>query len=89
MSSEEKLLVIGKLCDIAKSHPSIACTILEQIKSFLSEQKIDPEIVSIGILEGKLRAVSALKNKLGISIIDAKNMLEEYFTQNGHKFKNY
>lgn len=87
MKLEEKLVIIGKLCDIAESHPVIAQMVYNLIQEFtFKHEEIPSRIVEIGKLKGKLYAVKELKELKGLGIIEAKHQLEDYFAKNGLKF---
>lgn len=44
------------------------------------------EEIEIGTTQGKLEVVKAFKNRTGCSLIEAKNTVESFFTQNNLTF---
>lgn len=87
MTTQEKLDRIIALAFVARDYPDMASRMLDHIRDIVAGTDfITVNEQYLGEYEGKLQAVKAFKERTGMSLIDSKKTVENFFAKHGLKF---
>lgn len=87
MTTQEKLDRIIALAFVARDYPDMASRMLDYITDIVARTDlVTVHEQYLGENEGKLQAVKAFKERTGMSLIDSKKTVENFFAKHGLKF---
>jgi ribosomal protein L7/L12 len=81
--------LIRALLNVVDIDPSLKNKVAKMICDHLTKQELTEHEVYLGQCKGKLNAVRAYRDRVGCSLVEAKNFVEKYFSANGYSFKQY
>jgi ribosomal protein L7/L12 len=78
--------LIRALLSVVDADPSLRHKVAKMICDHLTSQELTEHEVYLGQTQGKLNVVRAYRDRVGCGLIDAKNFVEKYFSENGYSF---
>lgn len=87
MTTQEKLDRIIALAQIARDYHDMANRMLDHIRDIVAlTDFVTAYEEGLGKHDGKIHAVKAFKERTGMSLIDSKKTIENWFAKHGLKF---